>query len=186
MLPPFIRENFPEFPDDMPIPNIMRQVMQSNNSFQADIRLFQEDLAAGRYDPKWLEDAQEAMEKRAQGHFDDWKERNREEFWGQKQKVDWTTLSGDSAQYTLVDLVKAGLFEVGDIWSMKRGGQGVKVEKEAKVSRVLFVSACTIRLTRCIYRSAPLQPMALCRSHIRPGSISSRRLRMARTYCSKV
>jgi len=141
MLPPFIKENFPEFPDDMPIPNIMRQVMQSNNSFQADIRLFQEDLAAGRYEPKWLEDAQEAMEKRAQGHFDDWKERNREEFWGQKQKVDWTTNSGESAQYTLVDLVKAGLFEVGDIWCLKCGGQGVKVEKEAKVSRNLFQPA---------------------------------------------
>jgi len=181
MLPPFIRDNFPEFPDDMPIPNVMRQVMQSNNSFQADIRLFQEDLAAGRYDPKWLEDAHEAMEKRAKGHFDDWKERNREEFWGQKQKVDWTTLSGDSAQYTLVDLVKAGSFEVGDIWSLRRGGQGVKVEKEAKVS-LWQSSSLTHSTDTDMHRSAPSRLMELCRSRIRPESTSSRHLRMARIY----
>lgn len=133
MLPPFAQPDLPELPDDIDIPNILRQVMKSNTAFQADVRLFQEDLAAGRYDPKWLEDAQEAMEKRGQGHFDGWKERNREEFWGQKQKVDWLAPSGDSAQYTLIDLSTAGLFEVGDTWVLHRGGKGVAVDKEAKV-----------------------------------------------------
>jgi len=134
MLPPFIRANLPdEFPDDMEIPNILRQTMKSNNSFQADVRFFQEDLAAGRYEPQWQKDAQEAMDKRAAGVFDSWKEQNREEFWGQKQKVDWQALSGDSAQYSLGDLAKADLFEIGDVWALRVSRNGMVVDKEAKV-----------------------------------------------------
>jgi len=134
MLPPFIRANLPEeFPADMEIPNILRQAMKSNNSFQADVRFFQEDLTAGRYDPQWQKDAQEAMDKRSAGAFDTWKEQNREEFWGQKQKVDWQALSGDSAQYTLGDLAKAGLFEIGDVWVLRVSRNGMVVDKEAKV-----------------------------------------------------
>jgi hypothetical protein len=144
MLPTFLRPDVPELPEDVELPNYIRQELKRNNAFQADVRLFQEDLAAGRYEPKWLDDAQAAMEKRGQGHFDDWKEKNREEFWGQKQKVDWTALSSDSAQYTLTDLAVAGLFEVGDLWVMRRS-QGhtkdrVEVEKEAKVGLPCMMS----------------------------------------------
>jgi len=140
MLPPFIRSNLPdEFPDDMEIPNILRQTMKSNNSFQADVRFFQEDLAAGRYDPQWQKDAQEAMNKRAAGAFDSCKEQNREEFWGQKQKVDWHALSGDSAQYSLGDLAKAGLFEIGDVWALRVSRNGMVVDKEAKVCDPFYV-----------------------------------------------
>lgn len=133
MLPTFIRADLPEFPTDMEIPNILRQVMKSNTYFREDIRLLQEDLAAGRYDPQWQKEAQEATEKRAAGAFDSWKEQNREEFWGQKQKVDWGALSGESAQYTLTDLAKAGLFEVDDLWSLRVSRNGMVVNKEAKV-----------------------------------------------------
>lgn len=78
------------------------------------------------------------MEKRGRGYFDDWKEKNREEFWGQKQKVDWTALSGETAQWTLMDLAKAGIFEVGDVWRLRRQGResGAVVDKEAKLVAV--------------------------------------------------
>ncbi len=37
-------------------------------------------------DPEWLAQAAQAMEERAEGEFDDWKEKNFEEYWGQKAK----------------------------------------------------------------------------------------------------
>lgn len=135
MLPSFAQPDIPDLPSDIDLPNFLRQSLKSNSSFQADVRLFQEDLAAGRYEPQWLSDAAAAMEKRGQGYFDDWKEKNREEFWGQKQKVDWTALSGETAQWSLMDLANAGIFEVGDIWRLRRQGResGVVVEKEASL-----------------------------------------------------
>ncbi|OCL07528.1 hypothetical protein AOQ84DRAFT_440139 [Glonium stellatum] len=57
-----------------------------NTAFVTDIRKFQEDLGAGFYDPRWQEAAAEAMELRAAGTFDEWKEKETEAFWGQKMK----------------------------------------------------------------------------------------------------
>lgn len=126
----------PDLPEGEPLPNIPKLFLKSNSSFQADVRLFQEDLAGGRYEAQWLKDAQDAMDKRARGHYDDWKEKNREEFWGQKQKMDWQALAGESSQHKLSKLVMAGCFEVGDIWLLRRSQRGspVVVEKEAMVS----------------------------------------------------
>lgn len=137
--------SLPSMPDDELLPNKPKECLNSNKAFKADVSSFQEDLKQGRYDPKWLADAQTAMRKRANGDFDGWKEKNKEEFWGQKQKMDWTSAAGDSSQHDLMTLVKARYFRVGDVWSMRRGhGRGasaVHVEKEATVSSV---SICTI------------------------------------------
>ncbi|MGI4802041.1 MAG: hypothetical protein ACRYG8_50030 [Janthinobacterium lividum] len=134
----------PDLPDGESLPNIPKLFLKSNSSFQADVRLFQEDLAGGRYDPVWLKDAQEAMSKRARGHYDDWKEKNREEFWGQKQKIDWQALAGESSQHKLLTLVAAGCFEVGDIWRLRRSprGMGIVIEKEAMVSSLCCRMIC--------------------------------------------
>lgn len=132
----------PSMPEDGPLPNVPREYLISNTAFKADVGSFQTDLKEGRYDPKWLEDAQTAMRKRANGDFDAWKEKNKEDFWGQKQKMDWTSNAGDSSQHDLPTLVKAGYVQVGDIWSMKRGhGRGaaaIQVEKEATVGSNFF------------------------------------------------
>lgn len=129
--------SLPQLPDGDALFNVPKEYMRSNNSFLADVGFFQEDLKEGRYDPKWLQDAQVAMQKRANGDFDDWKERNKEEFWGQKQKIDWNARAGDSSQHSLKTLVKAGLFKVGDVWHMRRGhgrgGAAMVVEKDATV-----------------------------------------------------
>lgn len=131
-------EALPDLPDDIELPNIPKQVLKSNSSFRADVRLYQEDLEAGRYDPSWLKDAKVASEQRASGKFDDWKEKNREEFWGQKQRTSWTANAGESSQHSLGTLVAAGCFEVGDVWLLNRGLRKDKatltVEKEATVS----------------------------------------------------
>ncbi len=129
--------SLPLLPEEAPLPNVPKEFVKSNNSFLADIRLFQEDLSAGRYEPQWQKDAKIAMERRAQGDFDDWKEKNREAFWGQKQKVQWMALAGESSQHSLETLVAAGTFKVGDVWTLSRGAghrrDDPRVEKEAKV-----------------------------------------------------
>ena len=101
------------------------------------MRQYQVDLGEGRLDPTWLAEAAAAMEERARGDFDRFKEEQFEEFWGQKQKVDSKALAGQSSTVKLHRLIDAGLCKEGDLWSYSRVfGQGkakVHVEKEFKV-----------------------------------------------------
>lgn len=118
--------------------------MRYNTDFRSAVRQYQLDLGAGRYDPTWLAEADAAMEERAQGKFDQWKEEQFEEFWGQKQKVDSKALAGQSSTVKLNRLIEADLCKVGDRWSYSRVfGQGKKkvlVEKEFKVCTLRSVS----------------------------------------------
>ena len=122
--------------------------------FRNGIRLYQNDLAEGRYDPEWLRQAAEAMEQRAAGDFDDWKEREFEEFWGQKQRLDPNARAGQSGTIKLNRLVEAGLFKEGDVFSYMRvfgRGKGkFTVEKDVKVCHGLaergLKACCTLRL----------------------------------------
>ena len=57
-----------------------------NAEWRRDLRYFDEDLANGQHESDWLDEAKEAMEERASGGFDNWKEQNFEEFWGQKYR----------------------------------------------------------------------------------------------------
>lgn len=61
------------------------RALQYDMNFRYGLRCFAEDLQNGRYDPEWIREADEAMQARARGEYDDYKERNFEEFWGQKQ-----------------------------------------------------------------------------------------------------
>lgn len=132
--------SMPELPEDIPLPNVPKEFLRTSQTFRSHVGLFQEDLIQGRYEPKWLEDAQKAMRDRANGVFDSWKEKNMEQFWGQKQKIDWKASAGESSAHDLPTLVKAGMFQVGDIFKLHRGyGRGkhaVAVEKEATVTAV--------------------------------------------------
>ena len=105
--------------------------------FKNAVRLYQQDLAAGRYDPDWLQQAAQAMEQRANGDFDKWKDQEFEEFWGQKQKLDTRARAGQSGTVKLNRLVEAGLFKEGDVFSyMRTFGRGkgkFTVEKDVKV-----------------------------------------------------
>lgn len=130
-----------EWPDDLEIANYPGQQLSSNTSFKDACTKFQTDLADGRYQVSWLQKAQFAMQQRIKGTYDSWKERETEAFWGQKQKVDWNALAGDSSKYKLSDLVKANLCEVGDVWRFtitrgKNKAEQVTVAKEAVVTSV--------------------------------------------------
>lgn len=78
------------------------------------------DLECGRYDPEWLSQADEAMKERADGKFDKWKEKEFEQFWGQKQKLDWASYAGEASQVRLETLVANGVIHKGDIWTYAR------------------------------------------------------------------
>ncbi|KAI9822239.1 MAG: hypothetical protein M1832_003062 [Thelocarpon impressellum] len=113
--------------------------LRYNNDWRHGVRLFQEDLAAGRYDPAWQEEAADAMENRAHGDYDDFKLGKFEAFWGQNQKLAKEATAGGSAKIKLDLLSREDVFRVGDVWSFSRTVTDKKtkvkitVEKEALV-----------------------------------------------------
>ncbi|KAL1863731.1 hypothetical protein Plec18167_000827 [Paecilomyces lecythidis] len=131
----------PEDPDSK-IPPIPQEFLRYSNTWREGVRQFQVDLEAGRYDPEWLRQAADAMEERSRGDFDDFKEQEFEEFWGQKQKLDYRALAGESSSVKLKTLIEHGIIQNGDVWKFTRAFQVGKtekilVEKEAKVVDVV-------------------------------------------------
>lgn len=135
-LPP----NVPVNPDGYSIPMTF---FKYDPDFRRGIREFQEDLGSGRLDPKWQADAAQAMEERAQGKFDAYKEDQFEAFWGQKQKSNHNDLAGESTKVKLDLLIQNEVFKLGDYFSYSRvigrGKSGLLIEKDCKVSQVLNV-----------------------------------------------
>lgn len=68
--------------DKESLPNILKAVLQSSAAMKADVRLFQEDLSAGRLEPEWQLMARRAMRRRACGDFDEFESKQRAEIWG--------------------------------------------------------------------------------------------------------
>ena len=60
--------------------------LRYDNHWRGAIRRFKEELGGGFYEPQWQRLAKKAGHERAAGHFDQFKEREFEEFWGQKQR----------------------------------------------------------------------------------------------------
>lgn len=118
------------------IPPLPESFVRYDNPWRDGVRQFQVDLENGRYDPEWIRQAEVAVRERAEGLFDDFKEREFEQFWGQKQKMDRSLAAGESSQVKLKMLVEHGVIRVGDVWKLSRGfnvpGGRVLVEKEAK------------------------------------------------------
>lgn len=50
---------------------------------EEELRRWQQDLKDGREGKKWREEAMQAGRDRVDGKFDEWKESQREEYWGQ-------------------------------------------------------------------------------------------------------
>ena len=104
------------------------------------VREFQEDLGEGRYEPEWQAQAHQAMDERARGDFDKFKEQEFEEFWGQKQRTPWTDLAGEAAQIKLQELAEQRYIREGDIFSyvrlIKSGNDKILVEKDARVAKI--------------------------------------------------
>ncbi|PYH94246.1 hypothetical protein BO71DRAFT_450186 [Aspergillus ellipticus CBS 707.79] len=131
----------PNPPPDNPdakIPPLPEDFLRYSNNWRDGIRQFQLDLQNGRYDPLWQRDAHRAMEERAAGKFDKFKEEEFEQFWGQKQKMDKTLTAGQSSQVKLKTLVDNGVIREGDVWRYSRvfsRPRRIFVEKEVRIMK---------------------------------------------------
>lgn len=140
LLPAHIHPNSGPDPDDPDhkIEPLPQSFLRYSNNWRDAVRGFQFDLESGRYDPKWQAQAAQAMEERVSGKYDQFKEDQFEEFWGQKQKLSYDVETGDSNQVKLETLVENGVVRVGDIWKYSRiyvkDGVRILLEKEVKVS----------------------------------------------------
>ncbi|TKA79435.1 hypothetical protein B0A49_01030 [Cryomyces minteri] len=111
------------------------------SNFGPHLRQFQEDLAEGEFKSDWQYEAQEAAKDRANGKYDEWKEKEMEVFWGQLQKLPAGSLAGESSKIKLAEMVAAGCFQVGDVWAYARtfkrdDGTKVLVEKEVILKEI--------------------------------------------------
>ena len=124
--------------DDITTPDAKPSIhpdMFENVFFKEAIRNYQEDLAAGKYEPAYVAKGMEARRRRLAGEFDSWKDSQFEMHWGDKQRLYNDAIAGESSKVKLQDLAKHHQFRVGDIFSMRRGfAGGVSVRKDAVVS----------------------------------------------------
>ncbi|RAL02719.1 uncharacterized protein BO80DRAFT_378361 [Aspergillus ibericus CBS 121593] len=129
-------------PDDpeAKIPPPPQSFLRYSNEWRDGIRLFQLDLENGHYDPEWQRQANQAMQERAAGKFDKFKEEEFEQFWGQKQKLDRTLVAGQSSQVKLKTLTDNGVIQEGDVWRYSRvfskGPEKILVEKEVRIVKI--------------------------------------------------
>ncbi|KAL1998099.1 hypothetical protein VTN02DRAFT_6856 [Thermoascus thermophilus] len=139
LLPDNVHPNPDPDPEDpnAKIPPLPQTFLRYSNNWRDAVRQFQVDLQAGRYDPEWQRQAAEAMEERAQGKFDKFKEEEFEEFWGQKQKLVYSVIAGESSRVRLDTLIQHGVVRKGDVWKYTRvfgrKNERVLVEKEARI-----------------------------------------------------
>ncbi|KAL4803307.1 Asx homology domain-containing protein [Aspergillus unguis] len=132
----------PNPPPDDPeakIPPLPEAFLRYSNNWRDGIRHFQLDLQNGRFDPVWIREAEEAMQQRAAGKFDKFKEQEFEEFWGQKQKMDRGLTAGESSRVKLSTLTEHDVVRKGDIWKWSRAfgrKNNLLIEKEARIIEI--------------------------------------------------
>ncbi|CAI7566857.1 unnamed protein product [Penicillium pancosmium] len=114
--------------------------LRYSNNWRDGLRQFQLDLENGRYDPEWLRQAEKARKQRESGDFDTFKEREFEQFWGQKQNFNKRLPAGDSAKIKLSELVEHGVIQLGDVWRFRfgfgKGENNIKIDKEVRIDRI--------------------------------------------------
>ncbi|KAJ5280098.1 hypothetical protein N7478_005470 [Penicillium angulare] len=142
LLPSDIHPN-PDPPADDPtaaIPPLPDSFVRYSNNWRDGIRQFQLDLQNGRYDPDWLRQADEARLERQNGAFDSFKEREYEQFWGQKQKSDTRLATGEAGRIRLNTLVAKGVIRVGDVWRFTyvygKGADRILIDKETRIQEI--------------------------------------------------
>lgn len=114
------------------------------------------DIAEGKYTPENQAAIIEARKRSEAGEFNEFKDNKFEQFWGQKQRVNYEAVAGDTREVKITTLAKHQVLRVGDVFALRRSfgngkgvgrtkngsggggggrgsGGGVTVEKDAKV-----------------------------------------------------
>lgn len=119
---------------------INQTLLQYDSDWLSYISQFQEDIREGRNDPEWQEQAMVAYEKRKEGDLDSFKDKEYEEFWGQKQKLASDVVAGSTSKIKLDILVEKGIILKDDVlvYSRKFLKPAFRLEKEVTVSTGLL------------------------------------------------
>ncbi|KAK6344214.1 hypothetical protein TWF696_007856 [Orbilia brochopaga] len=127
-------------PPRIPTPELFRNL--NNDAFRSAFAELQDDLAIGSYEPTYVKKADEALRQRLgpmADKVDDVKNKEFEEFWGQKQAVFYGD-AGGATNVTLYELCQRKIFRPGDIFEYKRtfsGNKGgITVEKVCEFESV--------------------------------------------------
>jgi hypothetical protein len=126
--------------EDLSVPDpkpMINPALFDSISFKEAIRTYQENLEAGKYEPEYIKKGKEARRCRINGDFDAWKDEEFEVRWGDKQRVYYGSVAGESSKVKLQDLAKHHQFKIGDVFSLRRPfSGGPTVRKDATVSAV--------------------------------------------------
>ncbi|KAK6354110.1 hypothetical protein TWF730_008528 [Orbilia blumenaviensis] len=117
-------------PPRIPTPELFQNL--NNDAFRSAFAELQDDLATGSYEPAYIKKAEEALRLRIgpmAEKVDDMKNKEFEEYWGQKQAVFFGD-AGLSAGVTLYELCQQRMLKPCDVFEYKRTFQGgITVEK---------------------------------------------------------
>ncbi|KAK6334950.1 hypothetical protein TWF718_010391 [Orbilia javanica] len=129
-------------PPRIPTPELFQNL--NNDAFRSAFAELQEDLASGSYEPTYVKKAEEALNLRLgpmADKVDDVKNKEFEEYWGQKQAVFFGD-AGLSAGITLYELCQQKMLRSGDVFEYKRSFQGgLLVEKVCELDSVQLAEA---------------------------------------------
>ncbi|KAK6541805.1 hypothetical protein TWF694_007586 [Orbilia ellipsospora] len=124
-------------PPRIPSPLLWQNL--NNDAFRSAFVELQDDLSTGAYEPAYVKKAEEALRQRLgpmADKVDDMKNKEFEEYWGQKQAVFFGD-AGLSANITLYELCQQKMFKPGDIFEYKRSFQKtLVVEKICELVKV--------------------------------------------------
>lgn len=92
------------------------------------------DIAEGKYTPENQAAIIEARKRSEAGEFNEFKDNKFEQFWGQKQRVNYEAVAGDTREVKITTLAKHQVLRVGDVFSLRRSfgnakGVGKRVGK---------------------------------------------------------
>lgn len=119
----------------------------NNSQLIARINQVEYDISEAKYTAKTQKIVEEARKLAQSAEFEAFKENKFEAFWGQKQRVDYNAVAGDTTNVKLETLAKHSALRVGDVFSLRRSFQtategtskkgkkaaSILVEKDAKL-----------------------------------------------------
>ncbi|KAF3922656.1 hypothetical protein ABW21_db0202234 [Orbilia brochopaga] len=127
-------------PPRIPTPDLFRNL--NNDAFRSAFAELQDDLATGSYEPNYVKKAEEALRQRLgpmSDKVDNMKNKEFEEFWGQKQAVFYGD-AGAATNISLYELCQRKIFKPGDMFEYKRtfsgSKSGITVEKVCELESV--------------------------------------------------
>jgi hypothetical protein len=127
----------------------------NNSQLIARINQVEYDISEAKYTAKTQKTVEEARKLAQSAEFDTFKENKFEAFWGQKQRVDYSAVAGDTTNVKLETLAKHSALRVGDVFSLRRSFQtatGGASKKGKKAASILVEKDAKVRFPFLVLR----------------------------------